>query len=83
MKIDPVSRFVEERLTETRQAIILLGTRFQESHERGKRMRGYEKDSIRDVLSPHQSQQNTFVYPPIRDWSNDEVWLFLTQVPNP
>ena len=83
MKIDPVTRFVEERLTETRQAIILLGTRFQESQARGERMKGYQKDSIRDVLSPHQSQQNTFVYPPIRDWSNDEVWLFLTQVPNP
>jgi DNA sulfur modification protein DndC len=83
MKIDPVTRFVEERLTETRQAIILLGTRYQESQVRGERMRSYEKDTIRDVLSPHQSQPNTFVYPPIRDWSNDEVWLFLTQVPNP
>ena len=83
MKIDPVTRFVEERLTETRQAIILLGTRYQESQVRGERMRSYEKDTIRDVLSPHQSQPNTFVYPPIRDWSNDEVWLFLTQVSNP
>ena len=83
MKIDPVTNFIEDRLTETRQAIVLLGTREQESQARGERMRNYKKNSVRDVLSPHQSQQNTFVYPPIRDWSNDEVWLFLTQVPNP
>ena len=61
----------------------MLGTREQESQARGERMRNYKKNSVRDVLSPHQSQQNTYVYPPIRDWSNDEVWLFLTQVPNP
>ena len=83
MKIDPVTKFIEERLTETRQAIILLGTRFQESAARGKRMKEYEKTKVRDLLSPHQSQSNTFVYAPIRDWSNDEVWLFLTQMPNP
>ena len=83
MKIDPVTQFVEERLTETRQAIVLLGTRYAESAPRGGRMREYDKSSIRDVLSPHQSQANTYVYAPIRDWTNDEVWLFLTQVINP
>ena len=34
-------------------------------------------------MSPHQSQQNTFVYPPIRDWSNDEVLVIFNSSPNP
>jgi len=36
-----------------------------------------------DHLSPHSSLANAYVYAPISDWSNDDVWLFLMQKKNP
>ncbi len=38
------------------------------------------KDSL---LSRHSTLPNAFVYTPIRDYSLDDVWTYLLQVPNP
>ena len=34
-------------------------------------------------ISPNSQLPNTWVYTPIQDWSNDDVWLFLNQYSNP
>jgi DNA sulfur modification protein DndC len=36
----------------------------------------------RDRLSPNGSLPGCQVYSPIEAWANDDVWMFLTQVPN-
>ena len=61
----------------------MLGTRKAESSGRNHRMTQLEAHRVRERLSPNQSLPNSLVYSPIENWSNDDVWLFLMQVPNP
>ena len=61
----------------------MLGTRKAESSARARTMSKHEKERVRDRLSPNASLPNCLVYTPIEDWSNDDVWMYLMQVPNP
>ena len=83
LKIRPVDRFIRETVGEHGEAIVVLGTRKSESAARSARLTKYENLSRRDFLSNHTSIESAFVYAPISDWSNDDVWLYLMQVPNP
>ena len=38
---------------------------------------------MRDRLSPNGGLPNSFVYTPLEEWSNDDVWMFLMQSANP
>src|SRR5947208_1042154 len=64
-------------------AIVVLGTRKQESQARARTMVRHERHRIRDRLSPNASLPNSLVFTPIEDWTNDHVWMFLMQVQNP
>ncbi len=46
-------------------------------------MQKLEGERVRYQLSPNQSLPNSFVYSPIENWSNDEVWQFLVDFENP
>ena len=46
-------------------------------------MEKYEARRVREKLSPNGNLPNSFVYTPLEEWSNDDVWLFLMQVANP
>jgi DNA sulfur modification protein DndC len=46
-------------------------------------MNRYEQGRIRGVLSPNGSLANSWVFTPIENWSNDDVWLYLMQYKNP
>ena len=46
-------------------------------------MERFEKNRVRDRLSPNGDLPNSYVYTPLEDWSNDDVWLFLMQMANP
>ena len=41
-----------------------------------------QKHRVRDRLSPSATLPGCSIYTPIEDWSNDDVWMFLMQVPN-
>jgi DNA sulfur modification protein DndC len=81
MKINPANRFIRERVAEHGEVIMVLGVRRQESATRAQVM------SLRSLkgslLSRHSKLPNAFVYTPIRDYSLDDVWTYLLQVPNP
>lgn len=83
LKIKPVDRFVRNVVEQNGEAIVVLGTRKAESTVRAARLNQLEKRRVRDLLTPHSSLQNSLVYAPISDWSNDDVWLFLMQRTNP
>src|SRR5690606_21193009 len=83
LKIEPSNRFILEVAQEHGQAIVVLGTRKAESAARAQTMERYEKQRVRDLLSPNGSLPNSWVFTPIEDWSNDDVWLYLMQNPNP
>ena len=83
LKIKPSNRFIREVVRDNGEAILILGTRKAESSGRNHRMTQLEAQRVRERLSPNQSLPNSLVYSPVENWSNDDVWLFLMQVPNP
>ena len=83
LKIKPSNAFIRRVVRENGEAILVLGTRKAESSGRRHRMEALEGERVRERLSPNDSLPNSLVYSPVEDWSNDDVWMFLMQVPNP
>lgn len=83
MKIDPSNRFIKSILDAESEAIMVLGSRKAESAVRKAVLEGYEKKRYRAHLSPNGSFPNSYVFTPIENWLNDNVWQYLVQVPNP
>jgi DNA sulfur modification protein DndC len=83
LKIKPVDEFVNTVVKQNGEAIVVLGTRKAESSVRAARINRLEIGRLRDHLSPHPGLPNAYVYSPISEWTNDDVWLFLMQVRNP
>lgn len=81
LKIKPSNKFIKEY--SRWGSILVLGTRKAESVSRAKTMLKYEKNRVRDRLSPNGSQPSSVIYSPIEDWTNNEVWLYLHQFSNP
>jgi len=80
MKINPTSAYIKERISEHGEAIILLGTRKAESTNRAHSMKQHERKGQR--LRRH-TLPGAFVYAPIADLSDNEIWMYLLQSPNP
>ena len=83
MKIHPTSRFIREVVDHAGQVIIVLGARKAESAARSARIAKFDAEAVRENLSPHNDLPGALVYKPIVDWTNDDVWMFLMQYPNP
>jgi DNA sulfur modification protein DndC len=83
LKIKPSNGFIMQVVNQTGEAILLLGARKAESLARAKVMNKHTKYRVRDRLSPNSTLPGCLVYTPIEDWSNDDVWMFLTQIENP
>lgn len=82
MKIRPADAFIRRVVKQNGEAIVVLGTRRAESSVRAARMKRAEARRLREQLSPHPSLPNAYIYSPIQDWSNDDVWIFLMQIGN-
>jgi DNA sulfur modification protein DndC len=83
LKIKPSNDFIRNMVRKHGEAILVLGTRKAESSGRSARMTALEDRRVRDRLSPNSNLPNSLVFSPVEDWSNDDVWLFLMQRPNP
>ena len=83
LKILPSTHFISSIVQRHGEAIVVLGTRKAESAKRAANMAKYEAQRVRDKLSPNGQLPNSFIYSPLENWSNDEVWLYLMQVRNP
>jgi DNA sulfur modification protein DndC len=83
LKIAPSNDFIQGVVTTNGSTIIALGVRKAESAHRAATMRKHEKGRERDRLSPNASLPGSLIYSPIEDWSNDDVWFYLMQTPNP
>jgi DNA sulfur modification protein DndC len=83
LKIKPSNKFIREMVRAHGEAILVLGTRKAESSGRAHRMAALEARRARDLLSPNAALPNCLVYTPVENWSNDDVWTFLMQAPNP
>lgn len=83
LKINPSNHFIRTVVRDHGEAILVLGIRKAESQARARVMERAERGRVRDRLSPNSSLPNSLVYSPIEAWTNDDVWLFLMQYPNP
>jgi DNA sulfur modification protein DndC len=81
MKIQPANRFILDKVAHHGEVVVVLGVRTSESATRAQVMSLHRmKDSL---LSRHTTLSNAFVYTPIEDFSVDDVWTYLLQVPSP
>ncbi len=83
LKIQPVNNFIQSKIAEHGEIILVIGTRKAESQNRARTMAKYEKLRVRELLSPNPSLANELVFSPLEDWSDDDVWAFLMQYKNP
>ena len=87
MKISPTTTFIR-KLTEAgdikhASVIILLGTRKAESAARSKRITDTQKRATRELMVPHHEIASALTWAPIAEWTNDDVWTYLTSKENP
>ncbi len=83
LKINPSNNFINSVIRENGQVILILGTRKAESVVRAANMKKHEKNSTREQLATNASLPNSWIYTPLADWTNDDVWMYITQVENP
>lgn len=87
LKISPSNTFIREVADEHGEAILVLGSRKAESAARKRVLESYagDKHNTRELLSANSNPQlaRVWVYTPIEDWSNDDVWEYLVTESNP
>ncbi len=75
LKINPMNKYVNERIKERGEIIVLLGVRKGESLTRMKTITAREIEG--KLLNMHNDIPNAYVYNPITEIPNDLVWEFL------
>lgn len=81
IKINPANKYINDKIDDTGEVILLLGTRKEESTSRKTSM---EKHEIKgSSLSKHSSIKNAFTYAPIAMLSTDDVWNYLLTTKSP
>lgn len=81
MKIKPTSKFITDQVVSDGEAIILIGTRLDESQQRAKSIIRHDIKGHR--LSKHPLNPNTFTYAPIKELMLEEVWYIINAIPSP
>ncbi len=81
MKISPANRFIEQKVAQYSEVIMVLGVRKAESSTRMQLMSTYQVKG--HLLRRHSSLRGAYVYAPIADFSTDDVWKYLLQNPSP
>lgn len=80
LKIDPVSRWVEQRMGRWSEAVLHLGARRAESATRAQTLGRRE---TRNGLTKHPDLPRVWVSNPIQHLATEAVWAYLLQRPNP
>lgn len=83
LKIRPSDNYIREKIRESGEVILLLGTRRTESASRAALMAKHRNWRVFSHLNYNPNRPNSLIYTPIEDWRTDEVWLYLMQWKNP
>lgn len=75
MKINPVSDFIKNKVSQFDEVIVVLGSRSSESASRAQVIAKHKIDGSR--LARHTTLANAFIYTPIDTWDVDDVWKLL------
>lgn len=82
LKINPTTEFIKKTISNVGQAIILLGTRRDESSSRARSIENNKSYIEGNKLRKHPLP-NAYVFAPLTEVTTDEVWQYLLQVPSP
>ena len=84
LKIRTSTEFIRNLAETNGEAIMVLGTRSSESTARAKVVKKYANSS-REHLSRNADPKlaRVWIYTPIVNWSNDDVWEFIATYSNP
>lgn len=81
MKIKPANQYILDKVAEFGEVIMVLGVRRGESTTRDQVL---SMHSIKNsLLMRHTTLPNAFVYAPIIDFSLNDIWFYLLNVPSP
>ena len=75
LKINPMNAYTLEKIKSNGEVVILLGVRKAESVYRANGIRAREIEG--KLLVPHNDIENAYVYNPLTEIPNSEVWKFL------
>lgn len=75
LKIQPMNAYTYETIRNNGEIILLLGVRKAESTYRANNIRAHEIEG--KLLVPHNDIKNAYIYNPLTEISNEEVWKFL------
>ena len=81
MKIKPATHFLKSLTEKNESILMLLGVRSDESQARATSIE--KRDENHRGFSKHSEIPNAFVFSPIKDWTNADVWTYLSQYPAP
>jgi DNA sulfur modification protein DndC len=81
MKIKPADAFILGKVAQYGEVVLILGQRRSESNSRAQVMDDYRITGSR--LSRHSTLPKAYVYTPIEDFTTDDVWTYLLNVPSP
>ncbi|WP_122893894.1 DNA phosphorothioation system sulfurtransferase DndC [Arcobacter peruensis] len=76
LKIKPATKFLTTLSTNNKSILMLLGVRSDESQTRAASIE--KRDRNHRGLVRHDTVPNAFVLSPVKDWTNPEVWTFLS-----
>ena len=83
LKIKPANTFIEERLQEHSNVVIILGARKDESITRQQVMELKRRQIPGSKLTHHSTLPKAYCYTPIAEFSLKDVWDYLLQNPSP
>ena len=75
LKIHPMNAYTLEKIKKNGEVVLLLGVRKAESVYRANNIRSREIEG--KILVPHNDIENAYVYNPLTEIPNEEVWRFL------
>lgn len=75
LKINPMNSYTLNTIKNNGEVVLLLGVRKAESTYRANNIRAREIEG--KLLVPHKDIENAYVYNPLTEIPNEEVWKFL------
>ena len=81
MKIKPATNFLKSLTEKNESILMLLGVRSDESQARAESIA--KRDENHRGFSKHGEIPNAFVFSPVKDWTNADVWTYLSKYPAP
>lgn len=81
LKIQPANRFIEDRVNQYGEVVLVLGVRRAESASRAQVLNLHRKKG--ELLSRHTVLKSAWVYAPIEYFETEDVWSYLLSVPCP